>query len=88
MRTPRIKLRIQKDGKTLYCIRFSGGASRPGGYQNPVQLWFVGQDSPEAAYGGVTFDSERQAWWFWNQYKREHPEECEGWKPRVYEFEA
>lgn len=84
---PQWKLRIRKGDEILYCTYRAGGSWKPGGYQNKVTLGFSGKSDPMSVFGGTTFSSEKQAWWFWNQWKEAAPDQTEGWKPEVYEFE-
>lgn len=35
---------------------------------------------------GLPFDSEKQAWWHWYQFRKFHPNDCVGWYASVVPY--
>lgn len=33
--------------------------------------------------GGIRFETSNRAWWHWYQFRRYHPDECQGWYAQV-----
>ena len=83
---PKWQLRIKnRDGKQLICTHYFMTEER--GKEPHVQLEFGNINFPPAFLSAVTFDSDRQALWYWFRFRDRYPGECEGWfaKPVLFE---
>jgi len=82
------RLFITDSKTTMICTSVSGGASRPGGYENPVTLGFKQYDLKKGLFQGVLFDSRKQAMWFWFRWRDRFPEQTNGWRAYTDEIEG
>lgn len=78
---PRYNLIIRNEaGEELQCDAHWGGNGH-------TMLSFADRNTVLNAFGNGMFDSERQAWYFWYQFKKEYPDRVEGWTPEVTMYE-
>ena len=74
-------LQATKDGVTKYCTAY-WISENVITLKNDITLAWE-YENPNAQINKCSFVSENQAWFIWYQWKNQHLEEADGWRPEV-----